>query len=100
MAERHIQERLRHAEAELARISRLTTMGQLTASIAHEINQPLSAIVTNADACLHWLAHDEPDLDEVRNAISRIRKGRDTRRRRGPRSSGAVREVRAEQGKA
>ncbi len=88
MAERHIQERLRHAEAELARISRLTTMGQLTASIAHEINQPLSAIVTNADACLHWLARDEPDLDEVRNAISRI--GRD-----GTRAGDVVRGLRA-----
>jgi signal transduction histidine kinase len=47
-------------------------MGELAASIAHEINQPLGAIVTNANACLRWLNRDKPDLDEAREAISRI----------------------------
>jgi C4-dicarboxylate-specific signal transduction histidine kinase len=60
------------ARAELARVGRLTTMGELVASIAHEINQPLAAIAVNGDACLRWLNRDEPDLDEVRNAVSRI----------------------------
>src|ERR1700737_1511800 len=57
------------AQAELARVGRLTTMGELVASIAHEVNQPLSAIVTNGEACLRWLNRDEPDLDEVRDAV-------------------------------
>jgi PAS domain S-box-containing protein len=65
-------EALRNAQAELARAARLTTMGELAASIAHEINQPLGAIVTNANACLRWLNRDKPDLDEARDAISRI----------------------------
>jgi signal transduction histidine kinase len=60
------------AQAELARVGRLTTMGELVASIAHEVNQPLAGIVTHSDACRHWLDRDEPDLDEVRNAISHI----------------------------
>jgi C4-dicarboxylate-specific signal transduction histidine kinase len=66
------EEALRSAQAELARAARLTTMGELAASIAHEINQPLGAIVTNANACLRWLNRGEPDLDEAREAISRI----------------------------
>jgi PAS domain S-box-containing protein len=66
------EEALRTAQAELARAARLTTMGELAASIAHEINQPLGAIVTNANACLRWLNRGEPDLDEAREAISRI----------------------------
>ena len=66
------EEALRNAQAELARVVRLTTMGELAASIAHEINQPLSAIVTNANASLRWLNRGEPDLDEARGAISRI----------------------------
>ena len=60
------------AQAELARVARLTTMGELVASIAHEINQPLAAILANGDAGLRWLNRDEPDLEEVRNAVSRI----------------------------
>jgi signal transduction histidine kinase len=59
------------AQAELARVARLTTMGELVASIAHEINQPLAAILANGDAGLRWLNRDEPDLEEVRNAVSR-----------------------------
>jgi C4-dicarboxylate-specific signal transduction histidine kinase len=60
------------AQAELARVGRLTTMGELVASIAHEVNQPLTAIGTNGDACLRWLNRAEPDLDEAREAVLRI----------------------------
>jgi len=60
------------AQAELARVGRLTTMGELLASIAHEVNQPLAAILANGEAGLRWLNRDEPNLDEVRNAVSRI----------------------------
>jgi C4-dicarboxylate-specific signal transduction histidine kinase len=68
------EEALRNAQTGRAYIARLTTMGELAASIAHEINQPLAAVVTNADACLCWLNRDEPDLDEARQAIARIAK--------------------------
>jgi signal transduction histidine kinase len=60
------------AQAELARVGRLTTMGELVASIAHEVNQPLAAILANGEAGLRWLNRDQPNLDEVRNAVSRI----------------------------
>jgi signal transduction histidine kinase len=60
------------AQAELARVGRLTTMGELVASIAHEVNQPLTGIVIHGDACLRWLNRDEPNLEEVRDALSRI----------------------------
>jgi len=66
------EESLHNAQANLARIARLTTMGELTASIAHEVNQPLAAVVTNANACLRWLDREAPDLDEARDAIRRI----------------------------
>jgi predicted ATPase/signal transduction histidine kinase len=66
------EEALRNAELELTRVARLTTMGELVASIAHEINQPLAAIATNAGACLRWLDRGEPDLGEARAAASRI----------------------------
>ena len=66
------EEALRNAQAELARITRLTTMGELAASIAHEINQPLAAIVTNGSAGLRWLNREAPDLDEARAALSSI----------------------------
>ena len=69
---RHAEEALRNAELELIRVARLTTMGQLVASIAHEINQPLAAIVTDGTACLRWLNRDEPNLDEARGSVSRI----------------------------
>jgi PAS domain S-box-containing protein len=65
-------EALRAAQAELAHVNRVTTMGQLTASIAHEVNQPIAAVVTNAQAALRWLGADPPDLDEVREALGRI----------------------------
>jgi len=63
---------LREAQAELAHFSRLSTMGELAASIVHEINQPLAGIVTNANASLRWLNGREPNLTETREAIGRI----------------------------
>jgi C4-dicarboxylate-specific signal transduction histidine kinase len=62
------EEALREARADLARVNRVTTMAALTASLAHEVNQPISAAVTNADACLRWLAGDTPNLEEARAA--------------------------------
>jgi PAS domain S-box-containing protein len=66
------EETLRHAQEDLARVTRVTTMGELSASIAHEVNQPLAAIVTNANASLRWLAANPPNLEEVREATVRI----------------------------
>ncbi len=60
------------ARAELARAARMTTMGELAASIAHEVNQPLTAVVTNANAALRWLDRATPDLHEARQAVQRI----------------------------
>ncbi|MBR0565587.1 PAS domain S-box protein [Azoarcus sp. L1K30] len=59
-------------QAELARVSRFTTMGELVASIAHEVNQPLAAITTNSKAAIRWLARETPDLDEVAAALNRM----------------------------
>jgi C4-dicarboxylate-specific signal transduction histidine kinase len=69
---KHAEEAWREAQAELARVSRVTTMGELTASLAHEVNQPIAAAVTNANTCLRWLTRDHPDLEEARQAASRI----------------------------
>src|ERR1700686_1485663 len=66
------RERLRQVQADLAHLSRVTTMGELTASLAHEIKQPISAAVTNAKTCLRWLGRDEPDVAEACEAASRI----------------------------
>jgi signal transduction histidine kinase len=66
------REREKAEQAELARTSKLTTIGAMTASIAHEVNQPLAAVVTNSNAALRWLANQEPDLDEARAALKRI----------------------------
>jgi PAS domain S-box-containing protein len=66
------EEALREAQANLARVSRVTTMGELTASLAHEIRQPIAAAVTNAKTCLRWLGRDQPDVAEAREATSRI----------------------------
>jgi signal transduction histidine kinase len=63
---------LREAQTELAHISRVTMMGELAASIAHEVSQPLTGIVTNANASLRWLAGDSPNLAEARDATRRI----------------------------
>jgi len=66
------EESLRKAQADLARVTRAMTMGELAASIAHEVNQPIAGVVTNANACLRWLARDTPDLGEAREAVRRI----------------------------
>jgi PAS domain S-box-containing protein len=63
---------LQEAQAELARVSRLTTIGELAASIAHEINQPLTAVVANGSAALRFLARDPPNIAEAREALSSI----------------------------
>jgi C4-dicarboxylate-specific signal transduction histidine kinase len=69
---REERERLRRAQADLAHINRVTTMGELTASLAHEVNQPIAAAVTNAKTCLRWLTRDQPDVEEGRAAAMRI----------------------------
>ncbi|MET0722272.1 MAG: PAS domain S-box protein, partial [Tardiphaga sp.] len=69
---RRAEEALRAMQAELAHANRVTTMGELSASIAHEVNQPIAATVTNAQAALRWLRARPPDLDEVRASLSRI----------------------------
>ena len=66
------EETLRQAQAELARVSRVTTMGELTASLAHEVKQPIAAASTNANTCLRWLARDIPNIEEARAAAMRI----------------------------
>jgi signal transduction histidine kinase len=75
------------AQAELAHVNRVTTMGQLTASIAHEVNQPVAAVVTNADAALRWLGAQPPDLEEARQALGHIIKD-------GNRASDVIRRIR------
>ena len=66
------EEALRQAQADLAHVSRVTTMGELTASLAHEVNQPIAAAVTDANTCLRWLTRDHPDVEEARAAAMRI----------------------------
>lgn len=65
-------EELRRLQTELAHVSRVLTMGALTSSIAHEVNQPLAGVITNGNACLRWLAVEPPNLDEARDALNRI----------------------------
>jgi C4-dicarboxylate-specific signal transduction histidine kinase len=72
MERQRTEETLKKTEIELGRVARVTTMGELTASIAHEVNQPLAAVVTNGNASLRWLAADPPNFDEARAAIQRI----------------------------
>ena len=69
---RNERERLRQLETELAHMSRLTTLGELTASIAHEVNQPIGAMVTNAAACARWLAAQPPAMTEAQAALANI----------------------------
>jgi C4-dicarboxylate-specific signal transduction histidine kinase len=66
------EEAFRQARADLAHVNRATTMGELTASLAHEVNQPIAAAVTNANTCLRWLTRDHPDVEEARQAAMRI----------------------------
>jgi len=69
-------------------VTRVTTLGELTASIAHEINQPLAAVITNADACLNWLDRDPPDIDAARRSVEWIVED-------GNRTSEVIKRVRA-----
>jgi len=69
---RQAQEELRNAQAGLAHTTRVLTMGELTASIAHEVNQPLGAMVTSAASCARWLAAKPPQMDKARRALERI----------------------------
>jgi C4-dicarboxylate-specific signal transduction histidine kinase len=69
---REERERLRQAQADLAHMNRVATMGELTASLAHEVNQPIAAALTNANTCLRWLTREHPDLEEAREAAMRI----------------------------
>jgi len=70
--QKRAEEALRQAQAELAYVSRVTTMGELTASLAHEVRQPIAAAITDAKACLLWLDRETPDIDEARAATLRV----------------------------
>jgi PAS domain S-box-containing protein len=70
--QKRAEEALQKAQSELAHITRVAALGELTASIAHEVNQPLAAVVNNANASLRWLSRDSPNLAEACNAIRRI----------------------------
>ena len=70
--QKRAEEALRQAQGDLARINRVTTMGELTASLAHELSQPISGAVTNANTCLRKLGRGSPDLDEVRTVVARF----------------------------
>jgi C4-dicarboxylate-specific signal transduction histidine kinase len=85
---RRAQQALQAAQAELAHATRVTTLGEMTASIAHEVNQPLAGIVTNGEAGLRWLTREVPQVEEARQAIERIIRDAD-------RASGVVRRIRA-----
>jgi PAS domain S-box-containing protein len=66
------EEALREVQADLAHITRVTTMGELTASLAHELRQPIAAAMTNARTCLRWLGREQPDIEKARTATSRV----------------------------
>jgi PAS domain S-box-containing protein len=82
------EQRLLDAQMELARVTRVTTLGELTASIAHEVNQPLAGVMANADACLRWLDRGTPDLDRARRSVQWIMED-------GCRASEVIRRVQA-----
>jgi PAS domain S-box-containing protein len=84
----HAERALRRAQAELAHVTRVTMLGEMTASIAHEINQPLAAVVANAEACLRWLDRGTPDLDAARSSVAWIVED-------GNRASEVIRHIRA-----
>jgi C4-dicarboxylate-specific signal transduction histidine kinase len=87
------EQRLLDAQMELAHVNRVTTIGQLAASIAHEVNQPLAGVVANAEACLRWLDRGIPDLDAARRSVEWIIDD-------GNRASDVIRRVRALANKA
>ncbi len=66
---KQLEHDLLKTQSDLARVSRLLTLGELTSSIAHEVNQPLVAVVTNGDACMRWLTAEPPNLDKVRESL-------------------------------
>jgi PAS domain S-box-containing protein len=66
------RDRLQEIQAELAHVNRISMMGELTASLSHELRQPITAAITDAKTCLRWLSRDEPDLERARKAISRV----------------------------
>jgi len=66
------REKLRQLEADLAHINRVSTLGEMAASLAHEIKQPIAAAITSANSCVEWLAHEPPNLDRARTAAARI----------------------------
>src|SRR5712672_4461870 len=84
----HAERALREAQAALAHVTRVTTLGELTASIAHEVNQPLAAVVANAEACLRWLDREIPDLAGARRSAEWVIDD-------GNRASDVIRRVRA-----
>jgi len=67
-----LESKVEERQAELARVSRIMTIGEMGTSVAHEVNQPLMAVVLNGDACLQWLSAEPPNLDEARKAVGRI----------------------------
>ncbi|MDB5607960.1 MAG: histidine kinase [Bradyrhizobium sp.] len=85
---KHAEEALRKAQADLAHVTRVTTLGEMTASIAHEINQPLAAVVANAEACLRWLDRGTPDRDAARRSVEWVLDD-------GNRASEVIRRIRA-----
>jgi C4-dicarboxylate-specific signal transduction histidine kinase len=85
---KHVEGALRDAQANLAHVVRVTTLGELAASIAHEVNQPLAAVVANAEACLRWLDRRTPDLNAARRSVEWIIDD-------GNRASEVIRRVRA-----
>src|SRR6201981_323951 len=68
------REKLRQLEADLAHINRVSTLGEIAASLAHEIKQPIAAAITSANSCVEWLAHEPPNLDRARAAAARMDK--------------------------
>jgi K+-sensing histidine kinase KdpD len=66
------EDALRQAQADLAQVNRVSTMGELTAFLAHQVNQPIAAAVPDANTCLRWLTRDHPDVEEARQAASRV----------------------------
>jgi C4-dicarboxylate-specific signal transduction histidine kinase len=68
--QKRAEEALREVQADLAHVTRVTTLGEIAASIAHEVNQPLAAVVANAEACLRWLDRGTPDLDAARRSVA------------------------------
>jgi PAS domain S-box-containing protein len=84
----HAEQALRKAQAELAHVTRVTMLGELTASIAHEVSQPLSAVIANAHACLRWLDREAPDLAAARRSVEWVIND-------GNRASEVIRRVRA-----